>query len=277
MAEKNKELKELIINTIEAYLKDNKYQQAYDYIDSTKLYDDLRGLGLNRDDVIIDSNAWKDLILDTLVDNNFQVVDDKGKEYIKSICKQLGLNQRDNPFLGFFADGVSPHNYVFEDKDIIAINNAYSRRIINDNDLRSKDKDKYGKENILWNIGWYKNNDSSNEMLKVIENYKDFDISSQEDLTHLYNIFFDESGNVRNWSSIEKDLTKHEAEQRALGKSKDDTDKIDRMTRTLNNLNKKDRRDFLKNQYSQSNDKELSDTLDDIRAEINKRNGNKTK
>lgn len=187
---KQDKLENILKYNLKARIESDHWQDAYDYMDSAKMYDDVRAAGITQEDlnkIELDATDLKEYILDTFMHlKRFKFKDSESYDYAKSICRQLGLDEVDNPFITLFK--ALPD--VLSKKDIIALNNAYSRRYISDNMLKYNKPDKSGAPNILYNTGLYKNNSGASDIINILKASEDFTVSNKEDLKHYLNIFY---------------------------------------------------------------------------------------
>lgn len=198
-----------IVKKIKDYIQNKQYQQAYDYIDSTQLYDDIKEAGGK--DLRIDTKQLHNYVIDTFIKRELaaKLADDKSIEYVKSICNQLGLDYKENPFIRF----LNQINYTFKAKDIIALNNAYSRYYIDDKDL-IYNNDKNSIPNILYTTSLYELNNKPSDIINIIEKSKNFKKSSDEDIEAYFNIFYKDGVDgdhktLNNWDTIYQNIGKY--------------------------------------------------------------------
>lgn len=166
---------------------------------------------------------------------------------MKSICKQLGLDKGSNPFIVFFNNFPK---YTFDSKDIIALNNAYSRNYINDKMLLYNKPDKRDIGNILYFESLYKRNTKPQEILDTIKASRDFQVDDENDLKDYLNIFYDASGDVNSWTTIKKNLEDYKINDKNSNYQKKldivDDDAADNAARAISKLNQDDLTDTIK-------------------------------
>lgn len=198
-----------IVKKIKDYIQNKQYQRAYDYIDSTQLYNDIKELGIEK--AKVNTEQLHNYIIDTFIKRELagKLADDKGVEYVKSICAQLGLDYKENPFIRF----LKQSKHTFKANDIIALNNAYSRYYIDDKDLTYND-DKDGVPNILYVNSLYEVNDKPSDIINTIKESAKFKKDSDRNIEAYFNIFYRDGVDgdhktLNNWDTIHQNISEY--------------------------------------------------------------------
>jgi hypothetical protein len=140
---------------------EGRYEDAYDMITNPRYSQLYPGHTAERD---------LDAVLEDFVGRHLGIRE--GKDVVKFICKDLGFNESENPFLRYIKD--YPDSKNFNKEQWIALNNAYADKIIDPEDLQGFENTKT-EGMLLTNDGMWKNNSKADEILKILRAYTTFD------------------------------------------------------------------------------------------------------
>ena len=167
---------------VEPTLSDNR---SVEYNDDT---------GVDLGNVVLDAYIYSKPLGLNMDHTVADTLTESGIDVFKSLALQLGLNEYDNPFLGFIA--ATPKDQVkYSAEHLGALNNLYSENIIDNRDLEDPEY-----ESIVQNVGLYNNNNNARDIVELVKNYLQEKDQDRRDK------YFDEDRLVKNWKEIKNDL-----------------------------------------------------------------------